>query len=395
MRRKRRLRVLTLGVLLAALPAGLLAACSPPIGDTGPQPSELAGWLPVELPEKFRPGSLAADGATLWVGGGGPSTPVNRGWPDWTPPVPTPRGWLRSRCGRSARTRRTPSSSPWRSRGDEVSALGGVRDGAHSNVRWSVWSGTARGLQEFPQGFNTFGGPEAGDLVGIVHPETSPDAGPVIVGTWSSRHGLDAAFLAPPRSPLGSATRVRDGAGQQRHRADLAPRGDQLRLARGGARLGARAGARHPPGGHRLDLAVADPAMGAGRAARCRPRQRGPRRRAATPTPAGCSARWTSKPPRGSPTLADRHRVPDLPASGLRATDGAAAFRVAGHVGAIFSDGIGGRLLLQTDRGWRLFSTPAGSVGPAVAVGNRIYVVVEDGERSRLWSCDVSSALQG
>ncbi len=31
MRRKRRLRVLTLGVLLAALPAGLLAACSPPI----------------------------------------------------------------------------------------------------------------------------------------------------------------------------------------------------------------------------------------------------------------------------------------------------------------------------------------------------------------------------
>ena len=86
--------------------------------------------------------------------------------------------------------------------------------------------------------------------------------------------------------------------------------------------------------------------------------------------------------------------MPDLPASGLRANDGAAAFRVAGHVGAIFSDGIDGRLLLQTDRGWRLFSTPAGSVGPAVAVGDRIYVVVEHGEVVRLWSCDVSSALR-
>lgn len=391
MRRKRRLRVLTLGVLLAALPAGLLAACSPPIGDTGPQPSELAGWLPVELPEEFRPGSLAADGATLWVGGR----------------TVDPREPRLARLDAAGADPTRVASIPLRPvspyaknaelvslavQGDEVSALGGVRDGAHSNVRWSVWSGTARGLQEFPQGFNTFGGPEAGDLVGIVHPETSPDAGPVIVGTWSSRHGLDAASWLRrghrwDRQPASGTVLASSATEQTSPRAAISY-GSQVVVLGSVLELGpdirqAATVWTWPSRTQRWARAVLPDAG------------RGSEALAASCNTDTCwvfgqvdeqAAAWVTD-------SGDRHRVPDLPASGLRATDGAAAFRVAGHVGAIFSDGIGGRLLLQTDRGWRLFSTPAGSVGPAVAVGNRIYVVVEDGERSRLWSCDLTDAL--
>lgn len=70
-------------------------------------------------------------------------------------------------------------------------AVGGHRAGAHGNVRWTIWSGDAEGVVEQPQRFETFGGWDAGGLVGAaVGPR-----GPVLLGSWvsASKHGSDVA----------------------------------------------------------------------------------------------------------------------------------------------------------------------------------------------------------
>ncbi|PPK64175.1 hypothetical protein V5P93_006087 [Actinokineospora auranticolor] len=78
--------------------------------------------------------------------------------------------------------------------GKAIVAVGGERGGAHGNVRWSVWDGDATGLTERRQGFSTFGGYGAGDLVGTA---ITP-SGPVVVGTWESKDaGFDVATWTP------------------------------------------------------------------------------------------------------------------------------------------------------------------------------------------------------
>jgi hypothetical protein len=74
--------------------------------------------------------------------------------------------------------------------GTSVTAIGGARGGAHANVRWTEWSGTMSGIRDVPQSFWTFGGHEAGDLVGVAY----LDGAPVIVGGWASpTTGFDVA----------------------------------------------------------------------------------------------------------------------------------------------------------------------------------------------------------
>lgn len=104
----------------------------------------------------------------------------------------------------------------WRSLavdGDRLLAIGGERGGAHGNVRWSVWTGSG-GLTEQPQGFSTFGGWGAGDLVGAV---LTP-VGPALVGTWQSAQvGFDVAVWTPDgdtwvrQDPAGTALQSRRG----------------------------------------------------------------------------------------------------------------------------------------------------------------------------------------
>ncbi|ADB31604.1 hypothetical protein Kfla_2533 [Kribbella flavida DSM 17836] len=78
--------------------------------------------------------------------------------------------------------------------GRRVLALGGAAGGAHSNVRWTVWTGTTAGLTELPQTFNTFGGQDAGHLYSAV---ITP-AGQALLGSWASTtSGLDAAVWLP------------------------------------------------------------------------------------------------------------------------------------------------------------------------------------------------------
>ena len=74
--------------------------------------------------------------------------------------------------------------------GRQLLALGGASGGAHSNTRWTVWTGTPKtGVIERPQNFFTFGGQTAGDLFSAV---LTP-SGSALLGSWGGvQTGNDA-----------------------------------------------------------------------------------------------------------------------------------------------------------------------------------------------------------
>jgi hypothetical protein len=138
----------------------------------------------VDLPAGSSPVALAADGDGLLIGvrrDGQPLVPGLLRLTDGVTEVPvhgaSPYGLL----------------ATWQSIAVDngtIVAIGGERGGAHGNVRWSVWTGSAAGVTERPQGFSTFGGWGAGDLIDAV---ITP-VGPALVGSWESeRVGLDVA----------------------------------------------------------------------------------------------------------------------------------------------------------------------------------------------------------
>lgn len=71
-------------------------------------------------------------------------------------------------------------------------AVGGVRGGAHGNTRWSVFTADGGGLAEREQPFETFGGWEAGTIVGAASADT-----PVVAGSWRGSIGLDITLWTP------------------------------------------------------------------------------------------------------------------------------------------------------------------------------------------------------
>ncbi|HEY3563308.1 MAG TPA: hypothetical protein VGL05_37840 [Kribbella sp.] len=87
--------------------------------------------------------------------------------------------------------------------GKQLLALGGASGGAHSNTRWTVWTGTPQGgLVERPQNFWTFGGQTAGDLFSAV---LTPSGG-ALLGSWGGvQTGNDGMVWLP--QPDGQWTR--------------------------------------------------------------------------------------------------------------------------------------------------------------------------------------------
>ncbi|MEU7481121.1 hypothetical protein AB0A63_34445 [Lentzea sp. NPDC042327] len=129
------------------------------------------------------PEALAPHGDALLVG---------------TRPSDHPELVLRAKDGTQSAVRLTPATpygkeAHWyglTSDGRDVFGVGGERGGAHGNVRWSAWTGDGRQIAEQPQGFSTFGGYGAGELLTVVGTAT----GPRIIGSWqSAKAGLDIA----------------------------------------------------------------------------------------------------------------------------------------------------------------------------------------------------------
>jgi hypothetical protein len=174
------------GLLLTVALTLVLAGCGP-AGSSEPAPSSaMVPFTAVELPAGAVPVVLATAGDAVLIG-------VRRDGQSLVP------GLLQRKADGSITEVPAQAATPygelavWRSiasDGDQVVAVGGERGGAHGHVRWSVWSGTVTGLAEQRQGFSTFGGYEAGDLVDMV---LTP-AGPVLVGAWASAVlGFDVA----------------------------------------------------------------------------------------------------------------------------------------------------------------------------------------------------------
>ena len=152
---------------------------------TGSPGVELS-WSVVRLPTGVQPLTLTAMGDRLLVGGLAVGTP------------PAPRMLTLDLAGTASDVPLTPHSgyafeARWQSvasDGTSVIAIGSANGGAHFNSRWTTWRGTAAGIQELPQSFDTFGGWGAGDLVEAV----VTSAGNAIVGTWGgAKAGLDCA----------------------------------------------------------------------------------------------------------------------------------------------------------------------------------------------------------
>ncbi len=180
----------------AALAAGVAVAAlvgctaSDPPGDvatdgSGPRLS----WAPVTLPAGVEVKTLTTMGDRLLVGG------LQAGA---TPDTPSPVMLVIDAAGAQTPVPLKPQSpyaslARWSSvatDGTRIVAIGGANGGAHANVRWTTWAGTAAGVDELPQSFYAFGGWGAGDLVDAV---ITP-AGDALVGSWGgAKAGLDAA----------------------------------------------------------------------------------------------------------------------------------------------------------------------------------------------------------
>ena len=108
------------------------------------------------------------------------------------------------------------------SAGGVLYLIGGRAGGAHGNTRWTVWDGTVAGpVTSRPQEFFTFGGQDAGPLLGTV----IVDGRPIIVG---SRGGKPAPRQRCTPSTARSGTRstpcrsaVGERAGARPHRRDV------------------------------------------------------------------------------------------------------------------------------------------------------------------------------
>jgi hypothetical protein len=151
-------------------------------GSAGP----VLSWSVVPLPTGVEPLTLTAMGDRLLVGG------LVAGVP------PAPRMLVLDSAGTASEVPLTPHSgyafeARWQSvasDGSRVIAIGDANGGAHSNSRWTTWSGTTAGIEELPQSFYAFGGWGAGELVDAV---ITP-AGEALVGTWgSAKAGMDGA----------------------------------------------------------------------------------------------------------------------------------------------------------------------------------------------------------
>jgi hypothetical protein len=179
--------------LLTAVTVLALAACSGSGQPAdGPRTGKTLAWTAVDLPAGEEPVVLTPIGTELLVGLRRPSARVK----------PHLLRLTAAGAGTEIPVHPNPSSpyayeARWQSLvtdGTRILAIGGAPGGAHSNTRWTTWTGTTAGLTEKPQSFNTFGGWGAGQLVDAV---MSP-AGTALAGSWGSANaGLDGAVWLP------------------------------------------------------------------------------------------------------------------------------------------------------------------------------------------------------
>ncbi len=355
----------------ALLAACLLASCTAP----APAPR----WHQVALPEQAWPSSLARHGDDLVVGGRLAGRPMllriaaDGGLTD----IPLAPGG-----GYAA-----AADLVWVSPGDDgLLALGVARGGAHGNQRWTSWQGPADGpVRDHDQPFSTFGGHEAGPLLGILRPGPA-----VVVGSRAGSAGFSAAVWTArgTRWVRSDAIDPLLASGPDRvltFRAATAV-GDTVLIA--GAETGLAgavlqspvlwAGA--PEGPWRaIHLIVPDSLATATGLAQ------------ATSVACGTAACWVAGWVRGSPVawqldLAGDTSVPAvLPGAGGSPTDPLAVLTVAADVPVVATNGEPAVLAWRCADEWRTGPVPAGRTTVLTAIGNRLYAITQTASGAALW----------
>jgi hypothetical protein len=368
-----------LWAILTVLGLLMVAACSGV--DRPTEPPATLDWVAVDLPESMNPRSLAVSGPDLLVGG--------RSSDGGDHPV------LAALAGNGAATSvPLKPNSPYAKVADlvsldadgaEVVALGAAHGGAHSNFRWTVWRGTAEGLVEYPQTFETFGGPSAGGLTDIV---LTAD-GPVIAGTWSpvSGRGLDAAVWLP----AGDRWLLQPSAGTPLANTDpvqVAPRS----AAADGRAVIITGSLITFPDGLRQTAAVWTWPSRTAKWSVTRLPDAGERSEALA---ARCAqVCWVSGYVDGQVALWQvgggepvREPLPgDLPVEGGTQT----LLTADGRPGVVFSQGGRSTLAVKSETGWSTFAAPDGTVRDAIAVGDRVYAILgADPLATRLWTAQL------
>lgn len=372
---------------IAALLMIIFASCSNPPPPAPVETVRELSWSRIALPESVAASSLASMADELLVGGrasaGGDHPVLFVVDPSGSPrPVPLQPNSPYAKVADLA------SVAAGR---DEVVALGAAHGGAHANFRWTVWSGSSKHLDDYPQTFETFGGQSAGGLLDIVY----TSEGPAIAGTWAApAGGLDAAVWLPrgerwirqnsagtalantpqvqvaPRSAsaasstmiiMGSVITFGDGA-EQRAAVWTWPTQESpwtlTQLPDAGTHSEA------------LSSRCIQTCWVSGHAD-------------------GYVALWRFEPAHLDGTASRDSTLPSLETD----TDGPGPRTILSgdQPGVIFSYNGNTRLLVHdSQNGWQAFAAPAGSVLDATNVGDRLYAIIKINDSVGLWETDLA-----
>lgn len=367
-----------LGLLAFAL---IMAGCTADPDRVRP----LDGWTSVALPAGMVPATLGRDGNWLLVGG-----QVRRGEGRFPALVRLRAADPESAPEPVSVTPRTPYGKvadlvALTGAGDRVVALGAAHGGAHANFRWTVWTGSVEGVTDRPQSFETFGGQEAGTLLGLATDARSP----LLVGTWQGAHGADGAIWRPSGERSARWVRERPApALTSTARRQMAP----------------RSVSQQDDGSVTVNGSVIDLGDGVRQSAATWRDQDGDWTLAELPDPGERSEAWSTACAVTCWTVGARDgqlaiwsgtgRV-EVPLVTVDDSDSARVLVARDSVVMVASSGEDGRLLIGSEDRWRVYTAPGGLVRAAALVGSRLYLISGAEGRTRLWTRDLGDLLSG
>jgi len=372
--------------VIAGVAASLLVGCTItplPGGATAAPPP---AWTPVVLPDGVRATSLAATGDDLLVGGftGGDASGSGQTPDDAAPALLVVRGESVTRAFDLRPSDPYAEVADLQSvsvEGEEVFAIGRAVGGAHANPRLTVWDGRLadRRLTSRPQEFFTFGGHDAGPLLGT----TVVDGTAVIVGSRVGTTGLYGVLWTraghtwsqqePPAELASSPDREFSFLAFARLVSRLVVTGDELGLA-GGLNQAPVAFVGGLDGGWREVLlpVPGDLERVAGQLSRATSVACPPAGETcwAAGWVRGRSLAWTVTVP--SATAGEAVVLPGDPPAG---TDAAALVTIAAGRPLVLTNAAAPTAQLGCPDGWRTLASPTGPVTALTTAGDGVYAV--------------------